>query len=68
MLEDKVLQHLKQNQKAYTRPMFYLFDVKKSYGISLNKFRLFLRDLEKQGKIKEVFTDEYSYWRINNAE
>lgn len=68
MLEDIVLDYIKQNNKAYTKTMYVALDVKKSYGMSLNKFRLLLQELDKQEKIKEVFTDKYSYWRINNAE
>lgn len=67
MLEDKVLECVKQNNKAYTKTMYVTLDVKKSYGMSLNKFRLLLQELDKQEKIKEVFTDKYSYWSINHA-
>ena len=67
MLEDKVLDYIKQNNKAYTKTIYVTFAVKKYYGMSLNKFRLFLQELDKQEKIKEVFTDKYSYWSINHA-
>lgn len=67
MIEDKVLEYIKQNNKVYTKTMYVALDVKRSYGMSLNKFRLFLQELDKQEKIKEVFTDKYSYWSINHA-
>lgn len=52
MLEDKVLALLKTNIKPYTKTIYMLLSVKQLYGMSIDKFRLFLRDLEKQGKIK----------------
>ena len=48
-----VLNYLRTYSFSYIRPMYRSLRVK-SKGMSLNKFRKFLKDMEKEGLIEEV--------------
>ena len=51
-LEHIVVLHLSKYEKAYTKPMYKQYEVKKQYGLSLNKFRGVLFQMHLDGKIK----------------
>lgn len=66
-LESAVLNYLKMFGWDYTKTMYVNLKVKLTYNLSLNKFRLFLRNLQKQGKIIQEYRDtdcNITYWTL----
>lgn len=63
MVEEIIISHLSVHKKGYIRPMYKSLEIKKS-GLSLNKFRMLLKSMEKQGKLIEVQKD-YPYWELS---
>lgn len=63
-LETKVLTYLCECSKAYTKTMYKDLCVKPAYKLSLNKFRKFMYDLEKLGKVTREDCGTLSFWTI----
>ena len=63
-LETKVLTYLCECSKAYTKTMYKDLFVKPTYKLSLNKFRKFMYELEKLGKVTREDCNTLSIWVI----
>ena len=63
-LELKVLNYLSKFKKVYTKTMYKALAVKSTYKLSLNKFRNFMYDLEKLGKVVREYYNSLSAWII----
>lgn len=63
-LETKVLTYLYKCGKAYTKTMYKDLCVKPAYKLSLNKFRKFMYELEKLGKVTREDCGTLSFWTI----
>ena len=66
-LESIVLSYLNYHKQGYTRTMYKDLKVKDLKGLSLNKFRSFLRTLNRQGKIAWEYKDtdcDITYWTL----
>ena len=63
-LEPKVLNYLSQFKNVYTKTMYKALSVKSTYKLSLNKFRNFMYDLEKNGKVGREEFNSLSAWFI----
>ena len=63
-LESKVLNYLSQFKNVYTKTMYKALAVKSTYNLSLNKFRKFMYDLEKNGKVGREDFNSLSAWII----
>lgn len=64
-LETSVLNYLNHHGQGYTRKMYKDLTVKALKGLSLNKFRDFLRSLQRQGKITWEYKDtdcDITHW------
>lgn len=60
-LKTKIVYHLNKFGPQYTKRLYTLYG--KGEKVSLNKFRLTLRDLEKQGLISHDVSETYPAWR-----
>lgn len=64
-LEMVVKGYLSKHGNVYTNTLYKALHVKGNYGITLNKFRLYLRDMEKSGIIESVVENvALPYWRL----
>ena len=63
-LEVQVLNYLNKFKKVYTKTMYKALAVKSIYNLSLNKFRNFMYDLEKNGKVGREEFNSLSAWFI----
>ena len=63
-LEVQVLNYLNKFKKVYTKTMYKALAVKSNYNLSLNKFRNFMYDLEKNGKVGREEFNALSAWFI----
>ena len=64
-LEIVVKEYLSKHKHVYTNTLYKALRVKWSYNLTLNKFRLCLRDMEKSGIIEFVVDNvALSYWRL----
>ena len=63
-LEVQVLNYLSKFKKVYTKTMYKALAVKSNYNLSLNKFRNFMYDLEKNGKVGREEFNSLSAWFI----
>lgn len=63
-LELKVLNYLSKFKKVYTKTMYKALAVESNYNLSLNKFRKFMCDLEKIGKVSREEFNSLSAWII----
>ena len=63
-LEVHVLNYLSQFKKVYTKTMYKALRVKSNYNLSLNKFRNFMYELEKLGKVGREEFNSLSAWFI----
>ena len=61
-IETKVINHLNKVNTDYTRNLYKLFG--KNENLSLNKFRLLLIGLEKEQKIFNKVSGNYTIWEI----
>ena len=60
-----VCNYLSKHRQAYTKTLYKVLQVKSNYGLSLNKFRLCLRSMEKSGIIESVVENvALPYWRL----
>ena len=63
-LETKVLTYLCECSKAYTKTIYRDLFVKTAYKLSLNKFRKFMYELEKLGKVTREDCNTLPIWVI----
>ena len=64
-LQIVVKEYLSKHKHAYTNAIYRALRVKSNYNLSLNKFRLCLRDMEKSGIIESVVENvALPYWRL----
>ena len=63
-LEVSVLNYLSRFKKVYTKTMYKALSVKSNYNLSLNKFRNFMYELEKLGKVVREDYNSLSAWII----
>ena len=64
-LQIVVKEYLSKHTHLYTNTLYKTLRVKSNYNLSLNKFRLCLRDMEKSGIIESVVENvELPYWRL----
>lgn len=63
-LETQVLNYLSRFKNVYTKTMYKALCVKSNYNLSLNKFRIFMYDLEKIGKVGREDYNSLSAWII----
>ena len=60
-----VKEYLNKHKHCYTNTLYKALRVKSVYNLSLNKFRLCLRDMEKSGIIESVVENVgLPYWRL----
>ena len=64
-LEIVVKGYLSKHGNVYTNTLYKALQVRGNYGLTLNKFRLYLRDMEKSGIIESVVDNvALPYWRL----
>ncbi len=64
-LQIEVKEYLSKHPHLYTNAIYRTLRVKSNYNLSLNKFRLCLRDMEKSGIIESVVENvALPYWRL----
>ena len=64
-LQIAVKEYLSKHPHLYTSVIYRALRVKSNYNLSLNKFRLCLRDMEKSGIIESVVENvALPYWRL----
>jgi hypothetical protein len=64
-LQIAVKEYLSKHPHLYTNVIYRALRVKSNYNLSLNKFRLCLRDMEKSGTIESVVENVgLPYWRL----
>ena len=64
-LEMVVKGYLSKHGNVYTNTLYKALQVRGNYGLTLNKFRLCLRDMEKSGIIESVVDNvALPYWRL----
>ena len=64
-LQIVVKEYLSKHKRVYTNTLYRALRVKWSYNLTLNKFRLCLRDMEKSGIIESVVENvALPYWRL----
>ena len=64
-LEMMVKGYLSKHGNVYTNTIYKALHVKGNYCLTLNKFRLYLRDMEKSGIIESVVENvALPYWRL----
>lgn len=64
-LQIVVKEYLSKYKHVYTKTIYRDLRVKSNYNLSLNKFRLCLRDMEKSGIIESVVENvALPYWRL----
>ena len=64
-LQIVVGEYLSKHPHLYTNAIYRTLRVKSNYNLSLNKFRLCLRDMEKSGIIESVVENvALPYWRL----
>ena len=64
-LQIMVKEYLSKHKHAYTNTLYKALLVKVTYNLTLNKFRLCLRDMEKSGIIESVVENvALPYWRL----
>lgn len=64
-LEMVVKGYLSKHGNVYTNTLYKALQVRGNYGLTLNKFRLYLRGMEKSGIIESVVDNlALSYWRL----
>ena len=64
-LEMVVKGYLSKHGKVYTNTLYKALHVKCDYDLTLNKFRLYLRNMEKSGIIESVVENvALPYWRL----
>jgi len=64
-MKEIIVDYLKINSKSFIRTMYLSLDIKQQ-GLSLNKFRLLLRSMEKEGILIEKDKSSYPYWELSN--
>lgn len=64
LLEKKVLAIIGDGW-TFIRPLYTILHIKRDHGISLNKFRTILREMEGKGLLEEI-QDDCPYWRKKN--
>ena len=62
--ERDIVIYLKSCEKAYTMDLYKVCGGKIETGLSLNKFRLFLLNMEKIGTIVYVTNSKYPFWKL----
>ena len=64
-LQIVVKEYLSKHKYVFTNTLYKALRVKSIYNLSLNKFRLHLRDMEKSGIIESVVDNvALPYWRL----
>ncbi len=64
-LQIMVKEYLSKHKYVYTNTLYKALRVKSNYNLSLNKFRLCLREMEKSGIIESVVENvALPYWRL----
>ena len=64
-LQSVVKEYLSKHKHVYTNTLYKALRVKWSYNLTINKFRLCLRDMEKSGIIESVVENvALPYWRL----
>ena len=64
-LEMVVKGYLSKHRNVYTNTLYKALQVRGNYGLTLNKFRLHLRGMEKSGIIESVVENvALPYWRL----
>ena len=64
-LQSVVKEYLSKHKHVYTNTLYKALRVKWSYNLTLNKFRLCLREMEKSGIIESVVENvALPYWRL----
>ena len=63
-LEVRVLNYLSRFKKVYTKTLYKALSIKSNYKLSLNKFRNFMYELEKLGKVGREYYNSLSAWII----
>lgn len=64
-LEMVVKGYLSKHGNVYNNTLYKVLHVKGNYGLTLNKFRLYLHDMEKSGIIESVVENvALPYWRL----
>jgi len=64
-LQIVVKEYLSKHKYVYTNTLYKALRVKWSYNLTLNKFRLCLREMEKSGIIESVVENvALPYWRL----
>ena len=64
-LQIMVKDYLSKHKHVYTNTLYKALRVKSVYNLTLNKFRLCLRDMEKSGVIESVAENvELPFWRL----
>ena len=64
-LQIVVKEYLSKHPHLYTNAIYRALRVKSNYNLSLNKFRLCLRDMEKSGILESVVENvALPYWRL----
>ena len=63
-LEFDVMKYLSNFKYVYTKTLYKALRVKLKYNLSLNKFRNFMYDLEKLGKVSRSDFNSLSAWTV----
>ena len=64
-LEIVVKGYLSKHGNVYTNTLYKALRIKGNYGLTLNKFRLYLRGMEKSSIIESVVDNvALPYWRL----
>ena len=64
-LQIVVKEYLSKHGHVYTNTLYKALRVKSVYNLTLNKFRLCLRDMEKSGIIESIEENvALPYWRL----
>ncbi len=64
-LQIVVKEYLSKHKHVYTNTLYKALRVKSIYNLTLNKFRLCLREMEKSGIIESVVENvALPYWRL----
>ena len=65
-LEVRVLNYLSRFKYVYTKTLYKALSIKSNYNLSLNKFRNFMYELEKFGKVGREDYNSLSAWVLKS--